>query len=421
MVSKKFVNNLFETLKQRIYSQDFKRSHSLNKTSFSRNRLLTFPELCSFILGVPKKSLCTELELFFDCLRKPVFPTKQAFSKAQQQISFEAFQELFYLSNDILDFSKNPNLWNGYSVFAIDGMNLSLPVTTETQEEFGILHRFSKNCVAPKVSALYDITNDLIVRVYIGTVKTDADERSHAKELILSPVLDRRGTENCIIVFDRGYPGRELIYSLTERKFPFLMRCSKSFLKEVNQAPIGDTFIIDEHKGISTPLRVLKFPLDSGEIEMLVTNILSDKLSIEDFKKLYFMRWGIETKFGELKNRILIEHFTSKKVNGIKQEFYAHLLLSNIAALLKNISDQKIQAIQEIRDLKYRYQTNRSYLLGVLAKKMWKLDHHSINKLINDILEKAVKKRSPLRPNRKCERLGAQYRKTFDMNLKTHL
>lgn len=53
-----------------------------------------------------------------------------------------------------------------------------------------------------------------------------------------------------------------------------------------------------------------------------------------------------------------------------------------------------------------------------MAKKMWKFIHYCINKLIKDILEKFVKKRSPLPPNRKCERLGAQ---TFDMNLKKHL
>lgn len=53
--------------------------------------------------------------------------------------SFEAFKELFLLSNDILDFSKTPILWNGYDLFEIDGMNLSLSCTAETQNEFGIL------------------------------------------------------------------------------------------------------------------------------------------------------------------------------------------------------------------------------------------------------------------------------------------
>ena len=80
-----------------------------------------------------------------------------------------------------------------------------------------------------------------------------------------------------------------------------------------------------------------------------MTNILSDKLFIEDFKKLYFMRWGIETKFGELKKRTLIEHFTSKKVNGIRQEFYAHLLLSNIASLLKILVIKKFKRYKKFR------------------------------------------------------------------------
>ena len=71
------------------------------------------------------------------------------------------------------------------------------------------------------------------------------------------------------------------------------------------------------------------------------------------FKNLYFMRWGIESKFNELKNRILIKHFSTSKVNGIKQEIYANSTLCNMAALLKQISDNKINHEVNTKYLKY--------------------------------------------------------------------
>ena len=41
------------------------------------------------------------------------------------------------------------------------------------------------------------------------------------------------------------------------------------------------------------------------------------------------MRWGIETSFRDLKHTIGLSHFHSKKVEFIKQEIYARLVLYN--------------------------------------------------------------------------------------------
>ena len=40
-------------------------------------------------------------------------------------------------------------------------------------------------------------------------------------------------------------------------------------------------------------VRVIAVPLDSGETEYLATNVFDASLSNNDFKELYFMRWGI--------------------------------------------------------------------------------------------------------------------------------
>ncbi len=50
-------------------------------------------------------------------------------------------------------------------------------------------------------------------------------------------------------------------------------------------------------------LRVIRIPLTSGETEILVTNIYDEKFQVNDFKQLYHTRWGIETKYNEIKHK----------------------------------------------------------------------------------------------------------------------
>lgn len=44
--------------------------------------------------------------------------------------------------------------------------------------------------------------------------------------------------------------------------------------------------------------------LSSSEEEILISSLVDKSMTIEDFKELYFMRWGIEIKYDELKNRL---------------------------------------------------------------------------------------------------------------------
>ena len=421
MIRKNKLLELFKNINNLLHSDKFKNQHVISKANFTRKRKLPFHEIIIFILSIPKKSLTSEISKYFEVHALGDYSTKQAFSKARQLISFSAFKHLFSLTTNIFDFNKFPKKWKQFSLFAIDGSTFTIPSNYETQKEFGALHCSSKLSVCPKLSFLYDICNDIILNVHIGSVSCDSNEREHAKLLLDSFSFNEYHYEQSLIIFDRGYPSRDLIYYLNDRNFKFLIRCSSSFLKEVNCAPIGDSLIVDLHNGISTDLRVIKFILNSGQTEMLVTNLFSKDITISDFKNLYFMRWGIETKFNELKNRILIEHFSTTKVNGIKQDIYANLILCNIAALFKNISDHEINNELKTKSLKHGYQTNRSFLLGLLSKKIYLLINFFKPQFIDCILELIFKERSILRPKRKYERSNFRYWKPLHMNTRTNL
>ena len=53
--------------------------------------------------------------------------------------------------------------------------------------------------------------------------------------------------------------------------------------------------------------RIFMFKLPSGEVEMLISNLFN--LPDEEFKPLYFKRWGIEIKYDVVKNKSELPNF----------------------------------------------------------------------------------------------------------------
>ena len=68
------------------------------------------------------------------------------------------------------------------------------------------------------------------------------------------------------------------------------------------------------------PVRVVRFPLDDGSYECIMTNLPADEFTSQDIKRLYFSRWGIKTSFRRLKYTIGLSSFHSYKPEFIKQE-----------------------------------------------------------------------------------------------------
>ena len=67
---------------------------------------------------------------------------------------------------------------------------------------------------------------------------------------------------------------------------------------------------------------------------MLVTNVLDETLSPEDFAALYRERWRIEEAFKLIKARLQVENFSGVLPHTVEQDFYATLVRSNCAAAL---------------------------------------------------------------------------------------
>ncbi|WP_257788399.1 transposase [Clostridium saccharobutylicum] len=215
-----------------------------------------------------------------------------------------------------------------------------------------------------------------------------------------------------MVIFDRGYPSYDMFDYLNDRNLFFLMRISSSF-KIIQSISSEDCIFEYKSKGELKKVRVIKIKLSADTTEILVTNIFDEIITPNQFKELYFLRWGVECKYKELKSSIEIEEFSGTKPIAIEQDFYASIYISMVAALIKKDADAAIANKNKDKNLKSEYQANRNFILCDVLKKIIVMMVKPISgkRILEHILEKAKKIRSQIRPNRNCERKNKHPRK----------
>jgi hypothetical protein len=365
-----------------------------------------FKKLIIFILNFVKKSLQLELDTFFSDSNDDNFRvSKQAFSKARKKISHEAFIKLsdsiikwFYTDTEFKQFK-------GYRLLAIDGSILEVSNTNELMEEFGYAENQSVKVARAKASGVYDIENDMMLASKI--TKYTLSERAIAIELINK--VEQLSFKNDLYLLDRGYPSKQLMSFIESKNQKYLMRTAKNYIKEITQTKEEDQVIEILNDKELLKIRVLRFKLDSGIEEVLITNILDKSFTTSDFKALYFKRWGIETKYNELKSRLQLENFTGETVIAVNQDFYASIYLTNMVSLAKKDADQIIQERNKDKELKYEYKVNTNILIGKLKNSlvlmMLETNRRKRSKLLKKIINEIAKNVIPKRPGRSFPRV----------------
>jgi len=382
----------------------------MKKTYFTRRgrNKMDFKSMLLFILNFVKKSIQIELDEFFKMITgKDINVTKQAFSEARQKISPKAFIKMadtiikwFYTDTD---FKK----YRGYRVLSIDGTVLEIHNSEKLKEEFGYIENQNLKVARARGAALYDGENDMVLTSHIGKYKQGERE---VAEILIEKLCDL-GTCNDLILFDRGYPSREFISFIEGKNIKYLMRVSTAFLKVVVNAPAADQIVQTKYKNKLLKMRVLKFKLKSGVTEILVTNLFDkdgEIFTVDDFKELYFKRWGIEVKYDELKNKLQIQNFTGKTPISIEQDFYATIYLANMVALSKKDANRIIQEENKDKNLKYEYKVNTNILIGKLKDSLISMliekKARKRKKILKQITDEISRNTIPIRPDRKYDR-----------------
>jgi hypothetical protein len=374
------------------------------------------------------KSLSIEIENFVSHIKRDCglihFKsfTKSAFVQYRKKIRPEVFKKLnamlvdeFYTDNEL-----GIKLWNGFRVLAVDGSSVRLPFTKELKKLYGLTkNQTNTGVVQARISVLYDVLNKYVLDSQLS-LKSVGERALGSLHLEKSKIGD-------LIIYDRGYPSYDFINTHCIKNIDYLMRAkvsfsgvTKVFITSNKRSQIVEIFpgknviVSDKEYDKNTPIKVrlIRIDLPSGETELLMTSLLdSKKYPYKIFKELYFKRWGVETFYDELKNKLKVEYFSGYSNQSILQDFNAAIFISNVQTLIVSDLEDEIKEQTKNRKLTYKINTNLSY--GFLKNKIITLffSNTDMEDIVDQLKILFKQELVPIRPNRHNKRNIGKYRR----------
>ena len=345
-----------------LFSASFPEAARLTATAFTRKRCLSCTRLTALVLSGIRLSLQLALDEFYETIQKEEETvSQQAASKARTHLNPDVFKHLFGETVRIMHSVDEQELWLGkYRLGAIDGTDLAVNNSDELKQYFGCAGRGNKAATA-KCSLLYDPLNDIILDAALAPYVTS--ERKLAQENILAAnQLPLPPGVEYLFIMDRGYPSFPLMAWLMEQNLKFLIRVRKDFARAFSTST-PDEEVSFRFEGKNYSVRVIRLVLSSGQTEILLTNLDRITLPADQAGELYFKRWGIETKFNSLKNKLELENMSGRRIVTLLQDFWATLYLANLLASLKWRADALIDLSTQGKQNKYKQKTNENRLI----------------------------------------------------------
>lgn len=396
---------------------------------FTRKRKLPFLKTISFMLAMEGGTLATELLTRFGC--SITTASASAFVQQRSKLSPETFPALF----DLFVRKTQPfQFYKGYRLFAADGSDIRVPSDPEHTSS----HYPGTNGQSPYNVLHLDALYDLLQHTY-QDAKLVGDRESYESGALCS-MVDRSNVEKALVIADRNYESYNLMAHIQEKGWKFLIRfkdartsgciasglelpCKEEFdlyldvsltrkqtkevknlLKEKNKYRyISSSSVFDflpktnrKHdptRFYSLPFRIVRFKISDDTYETVATNLDAETFPPLELKKLYAMRWGIETSFRELKYTVGLLHFHAKKVEHIYHEVFARLIMYNFTELIT------LHVIIYKADCKYAYKAN--FTVAVHVCRQFFLGNVSPPN-VEAVIQRHV---SPIRPGRSRPRV----------------
>jgi len=383
-------------------------------SDFTRKRKLDFETTIRCLIAMESGSLKKELlELF---RYNPDTATVSAFNQQRKKILPKALEFLFQEFNKAF---AHYQTYRGYRLLACDGTDLNIAHNPSDHENYFQSKPDVKGFNQLHLNVLYDLCSRRYVDVVIQPGRYNNECRA------MADMIDRCvSARKTIFIADRGYESYNIFAHAEQGNMYYLIRVKEavggmlrsfglpqtgSFDKQVQlnltrkqtataKACPGYKFLsatkafeyLNQNDFYPITLRVARFPLTTDSYECVITNLPEDEFPLDELKKLYCMRWGIETSFRELKYAIGLSCFHAKKVEYIKQEIFARLLLYNFCEIITT------HVVIQQKDTKHTYQVN--YTLAIHICRHFLRFHSDISPPIVEML--IQKNLLPVRPGR---------------------
>lgn len=385
---------------------------------FIRNRKLPFEKLVLFIARLCKKTLSIELESFFEQAGCSINCSVSAFT--QQRIKLKPI--LFYFWNMLLwnsfytYYGNAVKRWKGYRVVAADGSSISLINNEFLRRYFGGQSNQQTHFVLAKTFYHYDVLNELILEPQIQPYRYG--------ELNMAYDAINKIQEDMLMLYDRNFSNYKMValHLWQEKERKFIIRAketqnmTKAFIASKQASAIvymhptpsaiegmkKSGFIITKENLLEVRLVRVELPTST---EVLITNLWEhDGHPAEEFKDLYFMRWGVETNISLQKNILQLESFSGLTAHSVLQDFYATVMITNLHSILIKSAQQTID--NKITHRKYPVKVNKNKSFGKLKVNLMSLfTDNDIAPILRKLHDQFYKEVVPVRTGRSFERV----------------
>ena len=362
---------------------------------FLKTQRLTFQEAENLILHLQSGS-CFSMES--GSLQKELLdhfqfavdtPSASAFSQQRAKLLPETLPFLFYEFNALFPLEKK---YRGYQLLACDGSDLNIARNPKDADTYFQSLPTDKGFNQLHLNALYDLCE----KRYTDAVIQPARKKNES--LAMTQMIDRcTAQKKTIFIADRGYEAYNIFAHIQEKGMYYLIRVkdggsgsmagsfklpakdefdyamrlvlTRKQTKEVKgnpekykilpKASSFDYLDLHDRMFYELAFRVVRFAITEDSYECIITNLPENEFPAEEIKKIYAMRWGIETSFRELKYAVGLSCFHSKKVEYIMQEIYARLILYNYCEIIT------MHVIVQQKDTKHVYQMNYTIAIHI--------------------------------------------------------
>lgn len=350
---------------------------------FSRSRKLDFKSLLHFQLSMEGGSINQELLKYFSF--SSFTPTVSAFLQQRSKLNPNTFEHLFhqFLSHFPLNLYKDK-----YLLLACDGSTFTYTrAPLDVDSYYAPDGKSLKGFNQLHLIALFDLLSQRYCDAILQPI------RKKNEFLALSTLMDRFQCPSAVPIFiaDRGFHSYHVFAHAIEQGSFFLIRAKDINTKRLlgKEEPETDTYDVDVSRILSRTrskrkhlhpereddyrficksvafdyindycpeytlsLRVIRIKISEEVYENIITNLPRDEFPTDELKKLYALRWGIETSFCKLKHTIGAQNLHSKTYEFITHELWARLILYNFCAVITE------QVTIKGRKRKYQYQIN---------------------------------------------------------------
>ena len=365
-------NALKDILHREIDSLDVSECAKNPDRDFSRTRKLPLNTLVTTMLHMEGQSVGNELLSMFP--KASETPSPAAFVQQRSKLKSGVFDVLFNSFVQAVEAAQTPRTFRGMRLLAIDGSEIHIPTDLSNEKALCISNEGQTPYSMMHLNAMYD----LLQRTYVDEIIQDFREMNENAAFV--EMVDRSWIDKALVMADRNYESFNGFAHVIEKGWYFLIRVkdvgSSGMLRGLD-LPAEDCFDVEislnltrkqtnavkallhdrnHYRYIATtsrfdylpvrtrkaeptkwyPLsfRVVRFPISEVGYEVIITNLPAEEYPPSEIKKLYAMRWGIETSFRDLKYTVGLLYFHSKKAEYIRHEIAARLIMYNFFELI---------------------------------------------------------------------------------------